>query len=532
MGNRRAILIGLDGVGQDEIHQWQNPESLSNLNRIARSGVKSDLFSTLPPWTPCAWPSLLSGLNPGEHGVFDFFTRKGYEKRLIDRQNVEAPYLSDVVAATDLTPLLINYPVTHPVPELDHGAVVPGYLSPENTEFYPENLRGEYEAEHETYAIYPEYGAETDIVENYVSVARHRRDMARFLDERYDWDLMAVQFQVTDSIFHDLDDRDKIRQVLEKVDEFVGDIVALDQDAAVFIVSDHGMGDYEWTFYINSWLAENGYADTTTGDEEYFRAKKEDLKGKDDEETSLLQTSLGATTTALSTMGFPPNRIHRLLSSVGLAGTVERLLPEEALLAAQDQIVDYENSTAFQIFYNSLGIHLNLEGREPEGTVTEEQYDEVRSELIEELSQVRDPDGNLVFDDVLRKEEVYEGKNIEKAPDILLVPRDYQYDVSGSIVEPFRRNPHKNHKPEGIFVTNLEASEPLDDASIYDVAPTVAASLGLPIDTQADGEVLPVVEDHGKRADWSEMTEQYRTTERKSTDGDVEERLADLGYME
>jgi predicted AlkP superfamily phosphohydrolase/phosphomutase len=356
--------------------------------------------------------------------------------------------------------------------------------------------------------------------------------MARFLDERYDWDLMAVQFQVTDSIYHDLDDSDKIRQVLEKVDEFVGDIIALDRDAAVFIVSDHGMGDYRWTFYINSWLAANGYAETTTGDEEYFRDKKVNLKGKDDEYSSLLQTSLGTVMTALSTIGLPPNRIHRLLSSIGLAGMVERLLPEKALLAAQDQTVDYENSTAFQIFYNSLGIHLNLEGREPRGTVAKEQYDDLRSGLIEELSEIRDPDGNLVFDEVLPKEAVYGGKNIEKAPDILLVPRDYRYDVSGSIVEPFRRNPHKNHRPEGLFVTNLDTSESLDEASIYDIAPTVAASLGLPIDTQADGEVLPVVKDHGKRADWSEMTEQYRSTAHETTDREVEERLEDLGYME
>ncbi|MBV0903306.1 alkaline phosphatase family protein [Halomicroarcula salina] len=530
------MLLGVDGLGFSEISPWIREENLANLHEVIRTGTKSKLESTSPPWTPCAWPSFLSGRNPGKHGVFDFFTSDGYDKELIDRGTVAAPYLFEMADSAGYTSLVINYPVTHPAPELEHGAVVPGYLATEDAEFHPSELRDEYEAEYGEYEVYPSYGTDEDPVTEYTRVARHRRDMAQFLDERYDWDLLAVQFQVTDSIFHDLDDRDAIRQVLENVDEFVGDIVDLgDEDPHVFVASDHGMGDYEWTFYVNSWLAENGYCETTTGEEQYFRQAKDELKGeRGDGETSGIATLIGTTTSALSAVGLSPRQLHRGLGAVGLDSVVERVLPEEALVAAQNHVVDYEDSVAYQLLFNSLGIHLNVDGREPSGQVPQEDYESVRSELIRDLSGVRDPDGNLVFDDVLPREEVYEGENLEAAPDVVLVPRDYTYDVSGSVVDTFRRNEHKNHKPDGILISNrdLGVDRP-GTASIYDIAPTVAAALGLPVDSQRDGTVLGPFE-AGDELDWDERAGDYRTmagSDTGTTD-EVEDRLADLGYME
>lgn len=526
-----VILIGLDGIGKQQLDEYF--DSFQSDNCLWKT---SPLRSTTPPWTPCAWPSLLSGRNPGKHGIFDFFTPDEYSKRLIQRHDVDAPYLFEVADERAKTPIVVNFPVTNPPAELDNGAVIPGYLAPEDVTFNPEWIRDEYESEYDQYVIYPKYESNEDPVKEYTRVARHRRDMSRFLDEHYDWDLLAVQFQVTDSIFHALDDRSQIREVLERVNEFVGDLVDLgDEDEKVFIVSDHGMGDYEWTFYVNSWLAENGYCETTTGEEQYFRQAKDELKGvASDGKASGVVSLVGTAATALSAVGLSPHRIHRGLGAVGLDKTVERLLPEDALVAAQNQVVDHGNSIAYQLLFNSLGVHLNVKGREPNGQVSPEEYDDVREELIEKLSRVRDPDGNLVFDDVFPREEVYEGPHLEDAPDIVLVPRNYQYDVSGSIVDTFRRYPHKNHKPEGILISNRNLDVDSDEgASIYDVAPTVAAALGIPVDTETDGKVLePFEGDEG--ADWDDLASDYRKVSASESGpiDDVEDRLADLGYME
>ncbi|QZP38248.1 alkaline phosphatase family protein [Halobaculum magnesiiphilum] len=530
-----VILVGLDGLGFGEIGQWIDGGILPTLSSLA-DNTATDLKSTHPPWTPCAWPSLLSGRNPGKHGVFDFFKQEGYEKQLIERSDVDSPYLFDVTAECGLTPVVINYPITHSALNIENGAMVPGYLTSEDTPFHPPHLREQYEAENGKYRIYPDYGTDDDPIAEYVDVARHRRDIARFLDERFDWDLLAVQFQVTDSVFHDLDDREQIREVLENVDEFVGDIIDLgDDDTTVIIASDHGMGDYDWTFYVNSWLAEHGYCETTEGEAQYFRQQKDKLKGKSDESKSSSTMSKAVSTTAntLSKVGLSPRRIHSALESVGLASHVERILPADALVAAQNQVVDHENSIAYQLLFNSLGIHLNVEGREPHGMVPQNEYEEVRSELIDELKEIRDPDGKLVFDDVRPREEVYEGKHVEDAPDIILFPRDFRYDVSGSILDTFRRNPHKNHKPEGILISNRDLNvDPEKGASIYDIAPTVAAELEIPVDTNTDGRVLTDVEETVERQDWDELAGDYASGGSDQDTSSVEDRLADLGYME
>lgn len=527
-----TIFIGLDGLGWDILSETFEKDTFLSGDNLLESEIYIDLESTHPPWTPCAWPSLLSGQNPGRHGNFDFFTSDGYDKRLARRSDIDAPYLFEAADAAGRTSLVINFPLTHPASNLEHGAVVPGYLAQEDTQFHPKHLRPQYESEYGEYVIYPEYGTDDHAVETYVDAARHRRDMACFLDDRYDWDLLAVQFQVTDSIFHDFDDPDRIRQVLEKVAQFVGDIIDLGDDPTVIIASDHGMGDYEWTFYINSWLAEHGYCETTTGDAEYFRQQKDALKGeKDGDGTTLIESTVGATASALSKVGLSPQRVHSGLSRVGLAGLVEQLLPEDALVAAQNQVVDHPNSQAFQLYFNSLGVHLNVEGRDPAGQIPQDEYEETRAELIEELEAVRDPDGNLVFDAVKPREEVYEGKHLEDAPDIALFPRDYQYDVSGSLLDTFRRYPHKNHKPEGILLSNRELACD-GDASIYDIAPTVAAALGIPVDTNTDGEVLLPDTETVEYADWDELASGYVGTESDSDMSEVEDRLADLGYME
>jgi predicted AlkP superfamily phosphohydrolase/phosphomutase len=352
--------------------------------------------------------------------------------------------------------------------------------------------------------------------------------------------------------------------VLAAVDEYAGDVLDLADDAHVFVVSDHGMHDYSWTFYVNSWLADNGYCETTTGETQYFPQMKSKLKAgaggaesgagersggnkrsggskrggenersgsEADVKSNWNVRAVAAAADALSTVGLSPRRVHRGLATVGLDVAVESLLPTEALLEAQNRTVDHPNSTAYQLLFNSFGVHLNVEGRDPGGRVPPDRYEAVRDRLMAELEAVRDPDGEPVFEDVQPREAVYEGPNIERAPDVVLTPRDYQYDVSGTLVDTFRRNRHKNHEPEGLLVSNRKL-ECDGGVSIYDVAPTVAAVLGLPPDSKTDGSVLPPFATQSDDEDWNDLGPSETASRRSAGEGEVESHLADLGYLE
>jgi predicted AlkP superfamily phosphohydrolase/phosphomutase len=60
---------------------------LPNLSKLKEQGTFTRLGTTLPPLSPVAWSTFLTGCNPGKHNIFDFLTR--------DRRNY-LPALSSV----------------------------------------------------------------------------------------------------------------------------------------------------------------------------------------------------------------------------------------------------------------------------------------------------------------------------------------------------------------------------------------------------------------------------------------------------
>src|SRR5438552_18951820 len=45
---------------------------MPNLAKLMDAGVSGKLESVLPPITPPAWTSFMTGKNPGKHGIFHF----------------------------------------------------------------------------------------------------------------------------------------------------------------------------------------------------------------------------------------------------------------------------------------------------------------------------------------------------------------------------------------------------------------------------------------------------------------------------
>ena len=69
------LVIGLDGATFDVIRPLVHNGKLPTIERLMKNGVYGDLISTIPPVTSPAWPSFMTGKNPGKHGVFDFVGR-------------------------------------------------------------------------------------------------------------------------------------------------------------------------------------------------------------------------------------------------------------------------------------------------------------------------------------------------------------------------------------------------------------------------------------------------------------------------
>jgi predicted AlkP superfamily phosphohydrolase/phosphomutase len=70
---KRMIVLGVDGM--DPVFLEAHWSSLPNLNRLRSQGDFRRLGTTVPPQSPVAWSSVITGMDPGGHGIFDFVHR-------------------------------------------------------------------------------------------------------------------------------------------------------------------------------------------------------------------------------------------------------------------------------------------------------------------------------------------------------------------------------------------------------------------------------------------------------------------------
>ena len=70
---KQVIVIGVDGMDPGFVERhWSD---LPNLARLRDHGSFSRLQTTTPPQSPSAWSTFITGLDPAEHGIFDFVER-------------------------------------------------------------------------------------------------------------------------------------------------------------------------------------------------------------------------------------------------------------------------------------------------------------------------------------------------------------------------------------------------------------------------------------------------------------------------
>src|SRR3990172_2947263 len=68
----KVMIVGLDSAPISLLMKWGKEGRLPTIGRLIREGASGTLLSTTPPITPPAWTSLLTGVNPGKHGIYGF----------------------------------------------------------------------------------------------------------------------------------------------------------------------------------------------------------------------------------------------------------------------------------------------------------------------------------------------------------------------------------------------------------------------------------------------------------------------------
>lgn len=530
----QTLFIGLDGCTYDVLDSLISDRpgegvTMPFMRELIENGARSVLKSTPNPLTPPAWTSIMTGRSPGYHGVYDFIRAEDKGDQvfwtLYDSRDIDAELIWQIASRQDKTVAALNFPMTAPPPQGINGSIVPGFipakhlrrntlprelfkqLKDEVPGFDPKELAWDFEAEKQAMDQ-----LSRDDTENWVRYHLPREEqwfrVAEYVLEHEQPDLMAVMFDGTDKIQHQawsfiepslLEDepdewgkrmREVCLQYFRNLDGYIKRLVELaGPDAQVFIASDHGFTATVDVLRINSFLEEKGY-----------------LKWAEDDDSEQARRR------------------------------------EEANFAN----MDWDRTHAYCRTPSSNGIHIRVARNPGDSGIKPEDYEAFREQLIRDLFEITNQDGEPMVIDVLKREEHFPGPHMEEAPDLTLVLRDYGF-VSIRSYKPavVRRDlPQGTHHPDGIFVAagpGVSAAGMVETRQIVDVAPTLLYSAGLDVPSDLEGEVptsffteqqlteRPVRQgDKTQSAGSREASEDIDDSEKQQ----IMDQLKMLGYME
>ena len=496
----KIIVLGLDGASPDLIFPWIKEGKLPTFKMLMERGVYGSLCSTIPPVTGAAWPSFMTGKNPGKHGTFDFVK---YNPLAYDGWKEQAIVTSDLFAGTTFFDLLshlgykvgvITVPVTYPVWEVN-GFMVAGYPCPDTDKNYicskweDVEIEGSLNFNAEYYKSTPE----DKILADGLSMMEKRTRFALSAMEQFKLNCLVIVLGAIDRAQHDFwkyhdpdykhrhpEKNDKYRDAIlrhyQKADWTLRELMEkMDDQSTLFIISDHGGGPHPPTYFqVTRWLYDMGFLKYKTSKSYFYRS----LRGLKKKAEKLVFRGQSPIKTPMAVQ----NRFSY----------VER--------------VDWKRTKAFvyPMQFPSAGIVINVKGRQPSGVVKPgNEYEELRSNIIEQLLDVVDPQTNgKVVKSAFRREDIYHGEHVKNAPDVVFLTNEgYEafQDPNRELENLF--NPVDEdtldrfsglHRMEGIFFAygrqfceNMRA----DNLNIIDVLPTILYSMGVAIPNDVDGKI-------------------------------------------
>ncbi|MBN1421571.1 MAG: alkaline phosphatase family protein [Planctomycetes bacterium] len=460
MGSPDLMILGLDGASFRTLDAWMSEGWMPSLRILAAGGARAVLRSVIPPYTPQAWTTLATGLDPGRHGIAGFTSAAG---RILDATAVRAPRVWDILAAEGWRTGTLNVPLTYPARGLP-GFQISGMLAPNRESPFaePAGVLDAIRRMSPPYVI--DFVADKrdrldpHVVDRLSAVFEARLAALSIALEREPVDFLFVNFVVLDRLQHlywkYLDPaerlyrtpeaealRIRVEPLIRRLDSAVGDLASRARLGTI-VVSDHGFLGERGKFYTNRFLEESGL----------LALRGSPLR-------RLLRRAIGAV---------PPDLVRPLIPKRWIRRGLE----------ATERIIDRDRSLAFASAIPGQGIHFGP------GAVPE-----TAEEIIERLRRIEDPhtEGPLVRF-VERRERIYRGDRTAEFPDIVFLAGDGAFEATpalfkrGVVVPSRRDDPGGTHHRDGVFIAAgklFRAGVERPAIAMSDVLPTLLAAVGL-----------------------------------------------------
>jgi len=479
-----TVLIGLDGATFSVLDPYMQDGVMPNLAALQARGTRAVLRSIMPPLTPPAWTSLVTGKHPGQHGIFDFFQKEepgSVYFSFATSQQVGTSTIWTLASEQQRRVISLNFPLTFPPPPVE-GAIVPGGMMPWRQLRLGTHPPGLFERLQELPGFKPREMLDmeleikaidgcpedelADFVELHIRREQRWAEVLRYLMEHEPAELTAIMFDGVDKLQHlcwrfidpacrPAQPNEWERQMIElceryyrSLDALIGAIVeAAGEEATIVFASDHGFGPTQDVFHVNSWLERNGYLFWADGQ------RREEREGRADTDVGFAEMT---------------RHVHAL---------------------------DWSRTVAYAATPSSQGIHLVDRTPGSEEPLPAEVRAKLTAEIAAKLKEVRRPhDGAQLVEEVWTREQAFSGPFEALGPDLSLVLADggTMSILPSDTVVARRPEPRGHHRWEGVFLAlgpGIRAGAQVEELSIVDVAPLLLHRVGLPAPEDMAGSV-------------------------------------------
>lgn len=373
---RRVVVLGFDGTPFSFMQRMTGEGRLPHLAKLMREGTLVRMNSVHPCVSCVAWSSVMTGKNPGKHGIFGFADRRPgtYDVYIPNAKELRSRILPEILSDHGKRVVNIGVPVTFPPREVN-GYLVSCFLTPSIEKGTHPREFGQFLKDMGYIIDVDAQKARADLdgfFPELMKTLEKRAQAAHYLFEKEKWDFFLVHFMETDRLHHFVWEymetgHEKyaplFHRFYQRLDEITASFVErLDDDVVLLILSDHGFCTVKKEVYLNHWLEAMGYLAYGTG----------------------------------KTMAN----------------------------------IDWGRTRAFCM--DPGRIYLNVRGREPQGIVSSGlEYNELRGKLMGELAGLTDPGtGEAMVRRVFTNQELFHGEQAYLGPDLVVDPH-WGYDVKG-----------------------------------------------------------------------------------------------------
>jgi len=418
---KRTVIIGIDGVPFRLIDDLSQNGTMPSFGTLLEEGVFKKMSSSIPEVSSVSWSSIITGKNPGEHGIF------GFTDLLSNTYTLSFPHSGKLKQPPFWQKegefVIINVPSTYPASHLN-GFLVSGFISPDLE-------RAVYPSEYVDLLASFNYKIDLDtkkarkseklLFKELFETLESRIQVYRYFWDKFDWDVFMLVITGSDRLEHFLwqaykdethEYHKKFLEFFTNVDEIIKEIdQRLHRSDSLIIVSDHGMESTTCNINVNCHLEDTGFL----------------VKGSNPR-MGLNNIKKGTKAFALD-----PGRIY-----------------------------------------------LNKKGKYPLGVISPEEEEQAIVEL-KDAFELLEKDGEKVIKNIYSKDQIYQGMYTDSAPDLVLLPNK-GFNLKGGIL-PTRVFDtdvlQGKHTQEDAFLfVKSEQSRIPQKPSVEDVVPVLTHCMG------------------------------------------------------